>query len=133
MNEWANYTVPAIADVLAAQPDAELAHHLGAWQHAYETMMAQRRELLDARAALADAWPVPPDGAAGAFVAQIDALADSLEMTANAAIAAHQGLTGIGNVVDAAKSQVADLHRSWAVEASSRRLPYDDWAIPLNV
>lgn len=74
-HDWANYTVPAIAEVLAAQPDAELAQHVGAWQQTYETMLAQRQELLAARAALAEAWPSGGQDASEQFLLHIDALA----------------------------------------------------------
>lgn len=131
--DWKPYDVPGLAGLLAEQP-TDSGTHAMAWQQAYETLTDQRQRLEAARAALTQAWPATPGGAAGSFFAEVDAVTQAMGATAESAVNAHGALTGIVTAVDGATAKVDALHQSWKQNQATIGdvVPTDDWTQPLN-
>lgn len=115
--DWTEYQVPTLAEFLKDNlgPAQE---QVGAWNIAHDSIGQAARRLLEARAALAEAWPPERSHAAAAYFHVVDELIFSMQATADAAIANRNALNNTLNALESARAKVDVLYSEWRAYAA---------------
>ncbi|MEU8236970.1 hypothetical protein AB0C07_01850 [Actinoplanes missouriensis] len=112
--DWASLRVDQMWAMLASHDSSAYARLSGGWRRSHELVLSHISQVTAYRANLVAAWPPERSAAAAAYFARLDALIANLEETHEAAIANHRAFTGASAAIEAARREMAEIHREHA-------------------
>ncbi|BAL92670.1 hypothetical protein AMIS_74500 [Actinoplanes missouriensis 431] len=112
--DWASLRVDQMWEMLASHDSSAYARLSGGWRRSHELVLSHISQVRAYRANLVAAWPPEGSAAAAAYFARLDALIANLEETHEAAIANHRAFTGASSAIEAARREMAEIHREHA-------------------
>ncbi|MEU4562101.1 hypothetical protein AB0F72_27265 [Actinoplanes sp. NPDC023936] len=113
--DWASLRVDQMWAMLASHDSSAYARLSGGWRRSHELVLSHISQVTAYRAKLVAAWPPGRSAAAAAYFARLDALLANLAETHEAAIANHRAFTGASAAIEAARREMAEIHREHAV------------------
>ena len=110
---WGAFNTPRLWAMVSDEDDPDAWRQVAAWSEVAGAVQQHRTRLVEARDALAAAWPPEQNGAAQAFVTELNTLIARMDTARADADTTATGLAGILEALRTAKNQLEPLYEQY--------------------